>query len=371
MAKKLLLITFGLTLGLITAETTARWIGPKDSVFWNNPMMMPYSGGTFDPNTTIESMHENSNLERAQKYVPDPNRWYRLDPEPAIPSTGKVVLNLGDSSTWGWGLADRRTAYATVLNELLLSEAQSVNLGVPYYTTLEGLKYLEELLPRYATQVVGVTLYFGNNDATENGSSDAETLRRVQEQSKTAAIFAQQSALYRLLRFVGTSLDSTKYNDTVRVNPDEYEANLRAMIELCERYNIPVVIIEPRVPLSWPPAHLKYTLSLKDRIRNPWTATELNKSEGLYQEGLEQMYRRDDAYEALLLEAREHDWVIPRIKSKWIARLSRFEHLSDVTVVRLPEVFIGSEYPYAFEDYCHPSARAHEQIARQIAEVFR
>ena len=40
------------------AEGVSRWFAPKDSVFWNNPMMMPYSGGTFDPKTTAESMHE-------------------------------------------------------------------------------------------------------------------------------------------------------------------------------------------------------------------------------------------------------------------------------------------------------------------------
>ncbi len=370
MAKKLMLVAFGLMIGIIMAEGVSRWFAPKDSVFWNNPMMMPYSGGTFDPKTTAESMHESSDPNRVQKYVPDVNRWYRLDPEPFVPATGNLVLNLGDSSTWGWGLVDRRNAYATVLNQLLPKDVTSINLGVPYYSSLEGLKYLQEMLPRYAERVVGVTLYFGNNDATENGSTDEATLERLSQTNGLQNELTSRFALYRLLRSVATGFQAGRPNDKVRVSPDQYEANLRAMIELCQRYGIPVVVIEPRVPLSWQPAHIKYSVSLKDRVRNPWTSAELAESEKLYQLGLEQVYRQNDSYEPLLQQAVEHDWVIPRIKSAWRNRLRAFDQMPGVKVVRLSDAWILGEYPYAFEDYCHPSTRSHDQIAVEVAKAF-
>ena len=194
------------------------------------------------------------------------------------------------------------------------------------------------MLPRYAERVVGVTLYFGNNDATENGSTDEATLERLSQTNGLQNELTSRFALYRLLRSVATGFQAGRPNDKVRVSPDQYEANLRAMIELCQRYGIPVVVIEPRVPLSWQPAHIKYSVSLKDRVRNPWTSAELAESEKLYQLGLEQVYRQNDSYEPLLQQAVEHDWVIPRIKSAWRNRLRAFDQMPGVKVVRLSDV---------------------------------
>lgn len=368
--QKLGLAAFGLMIGIIAAEAISRGVAPKDSVFWNSPMMMPYSGGSFDPNTTAEQMHANSDPNRIQKYVPDSHRWYRLDPEPAIPSSGRLVLNFGDSSTWGWGLTDRRYSYANALNEMLPKGITSINLGVPYYTTLEGLKYLQEFVPRYAGRAIAVTLYFGNNDATENGSSDEAVLRRISQTTRLQCQLSKRFALYRLIRTAMLNLRAGSYNDSPRVSPDEYEANLKAMVGLCQRYGIPVVIIEPIVPLSWQPGYIKYHVSLKGRVRNPWSASELKQAEALYGLGLEQMYSKSDSCEQLLRQASEHDWVIPRLKTPWRSRLSMFDRLSGVKVIRLQGVFVEAEYPYTFEDYCHPGARAHYQIASQVAQAL-
>src|SRR3989338_5484950 len=106
--KLALLVVIGIVIGIVISEILARKFAPKDSVFWNNPMMMPYAGGAFDPNTTLERLHENNDPNRVQKYVPDADRWYRLDPEPEIPPSGKLVLNFGDSSTWEVGGASGR-----------------------------------------------------------------------------------------------------------------------------------------------------------------------------------------------------------------------------------------------------------------------
>ena len=111
-------------------------------------------------------------------------------------------------------------------------------------------------------------------------------------------------------------------------------------------------------------------MSLKDRVRNPWTSAELAESEKLYQLGLEQVYRQNDSYEPLLQQAVEHDWVIPRIKSAWRNRLRAFDQMPGVKVVRLSDAWILGEYPYAFEDYCHPSTRSHDQIAVEVAKAF-
>lgn len=360
----------GVLIGLLLMEGVARIFAPKDSVFGDHAMMRPYSGGEFDPRTTADTMHENSDPNRRQKYVPDANRWYRLDPEPEIPATGRLVLNFGDSSTWGWGLTNLDDAYGTVLNELLPPDVTSVNLGVPSYSSLEGRRYAEEFIPKYADRLVGVTLYFGNNDAIENGKTDNEELHERANTSAAAALLAKYSALYRLAASIGPRIAATRAHSAPRVSPEDYEANLRAIVDLCRSYGIPVVIIEPSVPLSWTPAHLTRFIDLGPELRNPWAIDELAIANRYFRVGIELVRQRDDAYEPLLREAVEHDWTVPRIKRAWMERLHAFDHAPGVTVVRLPEVFILAEFPYAFEDYCHPSAIRHREIAERIAAVL-
>ncbi len=378
MLKKIALSAFALVMPLLVGEGIARHYSPKYSVFGGSPMMMPYSGGAFDTTRTLASMHENNDPNRAQKYVPDTNRWYRLDPEPTVPETGKLVFNFGDSSTWGWGLTDRLDAYPTALNKLLPEDVTSVNFGIPYYSSLLGLKYAQELVPRYADRIALVTLYFGNNDASENGSSDEAELRRISEITPVGWWLRYHCALYRLLLQWQANVRTARYNDVVRVSPGEYEANLRQMIELCKSYAIPVVLIEASTPLTWRPAHQGSwwhgAVDMAPYLRNPWALQEVTESKRLYELGIAQLVlaertSTDTGYETLLHQAVEHDWAVLRIKDAWREKLRVLER-EGVSVLRLPEAFALSEFPGAFEDYCHPSASRHEQIARQIAEAL-
>ena len=168
---------------ILLAEIICSFISPKQSVFWENPMMLQYPVKKFDETATRNDLHFSNDTERVVRYVPDKQRWYRLDPEPTIPKDGKLLLHFGDSSTWGWGLNDRGYTYANVLQGLLSDSMNSINLGVPGYTSLQGLKYLESLVKQYHNRIIGITIYFGNNDAVENGLPDSLKLISSQKES--------------------------------------------------------------------------------------------------------------------------------------------------------------------------------------------
>jgi lysophospholipase L1-like esterase len=330
------------------------------SVFWQNPLMVMYPVDSFNESATVEHYNFNKDPNRPVKYVPDPRRWYRLSPEPLIPEDGDLILNFGDSSTWGWGLENRGDAYPLELDRVR-DGVHSINLGVPGYSSLQGLRYMEELLPKYRNRIRAVTIYFGNNDSTENGSSDSSKLKKeIRSWVKMVRWFpvgrVTHDALVRIAQ---------RNNRNPRVSPEEYEVNLRGMVALAREYHIPVVLIEPPRHFSWQPAHLTYLSSLEERVQNRWVKSELELASRSYAQGLDYIYRATNEYHVALVDALNHDWVVPRIKTDWLDRLRRVSESESVVLVTIPEFWILAEQ-YAFEDYCHPSARAHLEIARGI-----
>ncbi|MEK7480515.1 MAG: GDSL-type esterase/lipase family protein [Patescibacteria group bacterium] len=363
-------ILFGLLptiMCMVIVEFISSFFSPKSSVFWDNPMMLQYPVERFDQNITREKMHFSVDPNRSVRYVPDLSRWYRLDPEPTIPPSEKLIFHFGDSSSWGWGLTNRGDAYAGVLSNFLPPLVHSINLGVPGYSSLQGLKYLELMLPLYHERLLAVTVYFGNNDATENGMSDYQRLdMAIQRNMLTNFYFwlEQRSAFYRIMRGFISKVNPGN-NRIPRVSPDENRANIQSMINLCKKYGVRIILIEPPVHFSWKPGHLTHTRPLKNDVKNQWVLNELNRAQQLYKQGVAYIHNHNDGYESSLRNAVEHDWVMSRIKRRWCEVLRSFA--GQVDIIRLPIAFIEAEFPYYFTDYCHPSVRVHKLIARAIA----
>jgi len=338
-------------------------VSPKRSAFWNNQLMHMYPVDEFDQNATVTQISENNDPDRIVRYVPDEQRWYRLDPEPVIPDEGRLLLHFGDSSTFGWGLIDRGQAYPGALDHMLPKDTHSINLGVPGYSSLQGLRYVEQMLPLHHDRIDAITLYFGNNDSTENGSPDTDKIRF---EAWSVHGLLSQLPLYRVMRdLIPTRLNE---NEKPRVNPSEYEQNLQAMIELSRSHEIQVVVIMPPKHLSWPPGHLMHGTDLTPHVQNSWVLSEMGEAKRLYDEGKVLIHRQDDECEQRFRGAIEHDWVTPRIKAAWQIRLRGLTAELQVPLVETQETYLPAEYPWAFEDYCHPSSYVHKQIAQQVVD---
>lgn len=220
---------------------------------WSNPLMRQYPVGAFSARD--ESL-------ACLQTVDDQHRGYRLEPEPVIPDDGQLVLHFGDSSTWGWGLRDRRQAYPESLAKLLPSGVHSVNLGVPGYSSLQVLRYLESLLPMYHERVVGVTVYVGNNDATVEDSTDAARLRLLPVVKPVGRLFPLcwwvMRPIYGLIR---------NENREARVSPESYRENGEKIVAFVRSYRIPIVLITPPVPLAWRPGNNTFINTLAPLVQ--------------------------------------------------------------------------------------------------------
>lgn len=106
-----------------------------------------------------------------------------------------------------------------------------------------------------------------------------------------------------------------------RVGPEEYGQQLRRMVAQVREAGAVAVIIEPVVPNLWPPGLRATGLQTEvegqlAKLRGTKVATSLLRARELFEEGTTALREgRDDEARQLLGEAREADYLVPRIKS--------------------------------------------------------
>lgn len=182
---------------------------------------------------------------------------YRNKTLPKEDFDGLRVLAIGDSTTFGAGVAHDK-AWPAVVESLLEKDGATEvrNLGVPGYTSHQGLDLLKEELEGGGKAPDFVVINFGNNDGWYWGNrTDRDTAADRELRS-----WLDYSALYRVMvpREVEDEEESPDQNwsakvfgdeagerkDWVaRVSVEEYRENYEEMIELCRERDITVLLI--------------------------------------------------------------------------------------------------------------------------------
>ncbi|HVQ35371.1 MAG TPA: GDSL-type esterase/lipase family protein, partial [Candidatus Bathyarchaeia archaeon] len=192
----------------------------------------------------------------------DAQGFLTVDGDDLAARAGKIVL-LGDSRTFGNGVAAEAT-FAEQLEEAIPG-ASTVNLGLPGYTSYQGLRTLETRgLPLDPAVVV---LAFDFNDrryvlraSDVDGPEHFRDLAARAERRRWARL-ADRSTLVRLTRRLVSGPDpdagSVDADDLrPRVGVASYRANLERMLELCRARRIRAVVMtfgdhpDARAPLD-------------------------------------------------------------------------------------------------------------------------
>ena len=87
-----------------------------------------------------------------------------------------MVLGLGDSFAFGWGVEAQQCFYSLVEKRI---GAEVINAGVPGTATIDQERLLEALIPHYRPRFV-VLAFFVGNDFTETGFGGAERLEVIE-----------------------------------------------------------------------------------------------------------------------------------------------------------------------------------------------
>ncbi len=131
-------------------------------------------------------------------------------------SASGAILCLGDSTTFGWGVEEEE-AWPARLS--MRAGVTTVNGGVPGYSTVQGLATLDHAL---SLRPRGVVLAFLVRDAERGVAPD-----RVR--AAAAPPRPPPLAILRALRSLRGPI-APPLGDAFRVPPEEYAANLRALV---------------------------------------------------------------------------------------------------------------------------------------------
>ena len=171
---------------------------------------------------------------------------------PELRDNATRILAIGDSCTWGWHVGQDES-YPTALQRLLdqqdgAGRYQVLNAGVPGYTSYQVLVALREKgLPLQPSIVI---LAVGFNDLFTAGEVEHQIAneRRLMPVLKLDDLLLVHSTLYRWARWNASG--GNKPTGAVRVTPEGYARNLRAMVELARAQGAHVLLLNFWHPLT-------------------------------------------------------------------------------------------------------------------------
>jgi lysophospholipase L1-like esterase len=195
------------------------------------------------------------------------------------PDTVFRILNIGDSATWGLSLPDRMHTYSDRLEAALNADPsrperltyEVINAGTIGYSSWQARRWLEFYIGKLKPDVV--TVFIGNNDSAPGGISDA---KRGSVPFGAVTRILSHNAFYLLLQkawlnlgkrardeereqFIA-SVSSKKrsmtkeqyYKIVTRVEPRDYESNLRAIVETARENDARVILLKVPMNFVWP-----------------------------------------------------------------------------------------------------------------------
>ena len=178
----------------------------------------------------------------------------------------KRLLFLGSSVTFGWGASSDR-AFPELVRKGLEQvfpgvHFETINAGVPGYSSYQGFQYLKKILPGYAPDVV--VAEFGINDGTMAvGKEDKDwepgfwdPIRKALRNSgwgrlvlnvfgpvvkKSDVVSTRQTKAQAEKNFYRVSMAGT----ATRVAPDDFKANLESMADMCQKNGALFFVLVP------------------------------------------------------------------------------------------------------------------------------
>ena len=177
-----------------------------------------------------------------------------------------LLLFMGSSITFGWGVRPEQAFPEVVRQELSAAypgvSFESINAGVPGYSSHQGLRYLEILLPQYSPDVV--VAEFGVNDGTiavgrADKAWEPSILGEMRLWLRNSGWARLVLGLFRpgrdkpLIQDVWQTHDQAQTNfyrismtgTRTRVAPEDFTANLEAMAAICSKKGVRFFIFIP------------------------------------------------------------------------------------------------------------------------------
>ena len=196
------------------------------------------------------------------------------------PEDRPILLTLGESTTFGWGVANADT-YPAELQRLLHESGRHlrvVNGGVPSYSSTQVLRYLEEVLDSAPPAAVLISILWNDIWYSTVLNWYPEILV-YQKPPLWQVALIQHSALMRMLLLQPMPGQEDRVDRFNEPALEQYRANVRAMFELAARNGVPLAWVEPPFSPARIPEeglnefHVRYTADFLVETANRYRAT--------------------------------------------------------------------------------------------------
>jgi lysophospholipase L1-like esterase len=180
------------------------------------------------------------------------SQGFRGQELPRVLSDKRLVLALGESTTFGWAVADDES-YPSHLETILNASSADknfvvVNAGVPSYSSRQVLLYAEQLLTRFQPEVVLVNTLW--NDLFYSALEDWSPPYLVPRYpSALQATLYQYSRVYRWM--ASRPAKREMLDHYCQESLVEYRKNIASIIGLCKSKGVAVVFVEPPFSEPW------------------------------------------------------------------------------------------------------------------------
>jgi lysophospholipase L1-like esterase len=302
------------------------------------------------------------------------------------------IVAIGDSNTYGWGVAPE-AAWVEVLDRELPA-AHVINLAWLGYSSFQGYQTLLEHGDRLKPELILASFNFndrtyvleGRIDSLEQFSRNFEASQkqgRYDWQNKIHTVTLVRSAMRRLglIQPEPAATDPDVRTLQARVPPEKYRENLRKIAEYGRQRNIPVIFLLLK-DNPYYTEHIRRGLELRQ-------AGEYESALRAFSVGLANQFSGTLARKYLALTY--EDMGAPD-KARHVARLEpQMAPVEGLHVVHLDSEYnrimleVGKEFgikvvdaramldahPEQFFDICHPDESAHARIAKLMLQAVK
>lgn len=184
----------------------------------------------------------------------------------AKPPGALRIACLGDSVTFGQAYASYPALLSDLLSKKLGAAIEAQNFGVPGYSSEQGLRLLPRVLNDYRPDLC-IILFGWNDHWLAKGFSDRNQVSAASSASVLLETL-RRLRVYQLLNRViaGARAKVSPPPLALRVPPEDYRANLEAMIAACRAAGVrPILATAPSaVSLGQVPDFLTYLEFIRD-----------------------------------------------------------------------------------------------------------
>jgi len=187
------------------------------------------------------------------------SQGFRGDEFPTVLKDYKIILAMGESTTFGWEVNNQQTYPAALMQQFSNNKLPSgnkalvINAGIPSYTSSQTLLYLKEILLKKVIQPDLVLVNIMWNDIWYSSIKNWHPDILIYQHPPAWLTWLTKHSRLVHWGIMGGNTETQLINIENTAALNQYEKNLNDMVAVAQKNNTNIVFIEPPFDLDHMP----------------------------------------------------------------------------------------------------------------------